>query len=147
MKIARFYISLVLPLCLFLGCSPLISTFDQTAYMQVTSLKVDALDLMDKATENYTTHETEVKTIQLKIDKAIEYDAHRPHNEITNQLWTILNNPDGHLFGGFLVKWKKDGNCNATFILNEKKLIGKAFDQIAELESKKIKPSEVTTNQ
>ena len=147
MKRARFYISLVLPLCLFLGCSPLMSTFDQTAYMQVTSLKVDALDLMDKATENYTTREAEVKTIQLKIDKAIEYDSHRPHNAITNQLWTILNNPEGHLFGGFLVKWKKDGTCGATFIQEEKKLIGKAFDQIAELESKKIKSSEVTINQ
>jgi len=27
-------------------------TFDQTAYTQVTSLKVDALDLMDKASES-----------------------------------------------------------------------------------------------
>jgi hypothetical protein len=123
------------------------STFDQNAYTQVTSIKVDALDLMDKATENYTAHETEVKTIQLKIDKAIEYDKHRPHNEITNQLWTILNNPQGNLFGGFLGRWKKDGTCGATFIQDEKKLVGKAFDQIAELESKKIKPSEVTTNQ
>lgn len=74
MKITRFYLALLLPLCLLLSCSPTISTFDQTAYAQATSLKVDALDLMDKATENYTSHESEVKTLQLNLDKAIEYD-------------------------------------------------------------------------
>ncbi|NOW93398.1 hypothetical protein [Mucilaginibacter sp. SG564] len=144
MKITRLYLTLLLPLCLFLGCSSTISTFDQTAYTQVTSLKVDALDLMDKATENYTSHESEVKALQLNIDKAIEYDKHRPHNEITTQMWTILNDPQGHLFGGFLVKWKKDGKCNATYIVDKKKQISNSFDQIAELESKKIKPAQVT---
>ena len=144
MKITRLYLALLLPLCLLLGCSPTISTFDQTAYAQVTSLKVDALDLMDKATENYTSHESEVKTLQLNIDKAIEYDKHRPHNEITTQMWTLLNNPDGHLFGGFLGKWKKDGKCNAAYIVDKKKQISNSFDQIAELESKKIKPAQVT---
>jgi len=144
MKIARLYIQLLLPLCLLLGCSPTISTFDQNAYTQVTSLKVDALDLMSKATDDYATHETEVKAIQLNIDKAIEYDKHRPHNEITTKMWAIINDPDGHLFGGFLVKWKKDGKCGAAFVVDKKKQIGSAFDQIAELESKKIKPSDIT---
>ncbi|WPU92009.1 hypothetical protein SNE25_22070 [Mucilaginibacter sabulilitoris] len=147
MKKARFYLGLILLPCLLLGCNSLTATFDQTAYTQVTSLKVDALDVMDKATENYTTHEAEVKTLQLKIDKAIEYDTHRPNNQVTNKLWTILNNPQGNLLGGFLARWKKDGTCGATFIQEEKQLVGKAFDQIAELESKKIKPSDVTINQ
>lgn len=147
MKIIRLYIGFVLPLCLLLGCSPLMSTFDQTAYTQATSIKVDALNLMDEATENYSTHETEVKTIQLQIDKAIEYDKHRPNNDVTNKLWAILNSPERNLFGGFLARWKKDGKCGATFIKDEKELVEKAFDQIAELESKKIKPSDVTINQ
>jgi hypothetical protein len=144
MKPVRSLIKLILPLVLLFGCSPTISTFDQTAYMQVTSLKVDALDLMDKASESYTTHESDVKTLQLKIDKAIEYDKHRPHNEITTKMWTILNDPDAHLFGGFLVKWKHDGKCGAAYIADKKKQIGFSFDQIAELESKKIKPAEVS---
>lgn len=144
MKIPQLYLKLLFPLLLLFSCSPTISTFDQTAYMQVTSLKVDALDLMDKATENYTSHESEVKAIQLAIDKAIEYDKHRPNNAITINMWTILNNPEGHLFGGFLVKWKKEGKCNAVYIVDKKKQIGDSFDQIAELESKKIKTSEVT---
>ncbi|MDR6941446.1 hypothetical protein [Mucilaginibacter pocheonensis] len=144
MKTPQLSLKLLLPLFLLFSCSPTISTFDQTAYMQVTSLKVDALNLMDKATESYTAHESEVKTIQLAIDKAIEYDKHRPHNEITINMWTILNNPEGHLFGGFLVKWKKEGKCNEVYIVDKKKQIGNSFDQIAELESKKTKPSEVT---
>jgi hypothetical protein len=145
MKPVRSLIKFILPLVLLFGCSPTISTFDQNAYAQVTSLKVDALDLMDKATESYTAHESEVKTLQLKIDKAIEYDKHRPHNEITTKMWTILNNPERNLYGGFLVKWKRDDKCSAAYITEKKKEIGFAFDQIAELESKKIKPTEVSS--
>lgn len=123
------------------SCNPIISTFDQAAYSQVTSLKVDALYLMDKSTENYTTHEAEVTALQLEVSKAIEYDKHRPHNTITNKMWDILNDPDGHLLGGFIVKWKKDGKESQTYITEKKKQISESFDQIAELESKKIKPA------
>jgi hypothetical protein len=123
------------------SCNPIISTFDQAAYSQVTSLKVDALYLMDKSTEDYVSHEVEITALQLKISKAIEYDKHRPHNTITNKMWDILSDPDGHLLGGFIVKWKKEGKENQTYITEKKKQIGESFDQIAELESKKIKPT------
>jgi hypothetical protein len=134
-------ISMALTCIIVFSCNPIISTFDQAAYSQVTSLKVDALYLMDKSTEDYATHETEVTALQLKVSKAIEYDKHRSHNTITNKMWDILNDPDGHLFGGFIVKWKKDGKENQTYITEKKKQIGESFDQIAELESKKIKPT------
>ena len=145
MKPVQSLIKFILPLVFLFGCSPTISTFDQNAYMQATSLKVDALDLMGKATESYTAHEGDVKTLQLKIDKAIEYDKHRPHNEVTTKMWTILNDSTGHLYGGFLIKWKHDGKCGSAYITEKKKQIGFSFDQIAELESKKIKPTEIST--
>lgn len=117
----------------------MMSAFDQVAYQQVTSLKVDALDLMDEATTDFAGHMAEVKALQSQINRAIEYDKHRPHNEITNQMWAILNDPQKNLLGGFLVKWQHDGKCSAVYIMEKKKQIGFAFDQIAELESKKIK--------
>lgn len=126
-------------LILMMGCSPLISNFDQVSYQQVTSLKVDALSVMDEAVTDYGSHASEVKDLQLKVDKAIEYDKHRPHNEITNEMWSLLNDPQKNLLGGFLVKWQHDGKCSAVYIAEKKKQISLSFDQIAELESKKIK--------
>jgi hypothetical protein len=127
---------------LLVGCSPLMSPFDQVAYQQVTSIKVDALALMDEATEDYALHSKEAKELQNRIDKAIEYDKHRAHNELTNQMWAIMNDPQKNLFGGFLVKWKTELKCGAVYILEKKKQVAKSFDQIAELESKKIKKTD-----
>jgi hypothetical protein len=124
---------------LLVGCSPLISTFDQTSYSQVISTKVDALALMDKSVEDYSLHAKEVDDFKLEFAKAIEYDKHRPNNEITSKQWQILSDPDGHLMGGFLVKWKKDGKESPGLVTLLKVVIDSSFNQIAELEIKKIK--------
>lgn len=121
------------------SCSPLMSNFDQASYAQVTSLKVDALALMDKSTEDYSSHLSDVTALQLELSKAIEYDKHRPNNSITNDMWNLLSDPSGHLLGGFLVKWKKDGKESEAYLTDKKQQISDSFDQIAELEIKKIK--------
>jgi hypothetical protein len=123
----------------FSGCKPLMSTFDQASYSQVISLKVDALALMDKSSDDYSSHLADINALQLELDKAIEYDKHRPNNLITNEQWVLLSNPEGHLLGGFLLKWKKDGKESSAYVTDKKKQIGDSFDQIAELEIKKLK--------
>ena len=130
---------LLFAIFLICSCKPLMSTFDQASYAQVTSLKVDALALMDKATDDYASHITDVTTLQLALDKAIEYDKHRPHNDITNAMWDLMADPNGHLLEGFLVKWKNDGKESPVYLTDKKKTISDSFDQIAELEIKKIK--------
>jgi len=121
------------------SCKPLMSTFDQASYSQVISLKIDALALMDKASDEYSSHISDVNTLRLELDKAVEYDKHRPNNLITNEQWALLSDNDGHLLSGFLVKWKKDGKESPTYITDKKKQINVAIDQIAELEIKKLK--------
>jgi hypothetical protein len=98
-----------------------ISLFDQYAYTQTTSLKVDALSLMDKATESYASHESEVEAVRLKMEKAYEYE---------------------NLYGGFIKRWKTESTLNAEFVKQAKGQISEAFDIIAELESQKIKPAD-----
>ena len=44
----------------FWSCAPTISAFSPIAYEQATSLKVDALTVMDKATGSYADHEQDV---------------------------------------------------------------------------------------
>jgi len=125
-----------------IGCAT-ISQFDQYAYVQTTSLKVDALQIMDLAVDDFSDHADEVTELKANLQKIYEYEKNRPKNEITLKMWEKLLNEDGHLIGGFLVKWETEGKQSQVFITEAKKIIGPAFDQIAQLESKKIKPSEL----
>ena len=135
------YSVLLISIVLF-SCTPLISPFDQYAYTQTTSIKVDALNLMDLATEDFVSHQAEVKSVQSNLQKIYEYDKNRPKNLIITKMWEKIMDTSGHLFGGFINRWKNEGHLNKTFIQDQKNgNVGPAFDQIAELESKLRKPS------
>jgi hypothetical protein len=131
----------------FLGSCKTISVFDQYAYAQTTALKVDALNLMDKATESYASQQAGIEAVNTQIEKVYEYEKHRPKNEITVKMWEIVKNPDRNLFGGFVKRWKDRSTLSADFIREAKIQISQAFDLIVELESEKIKPADekVTT--
>lgn len=120
-----------------------ISPFDQYAYAQTTSVKVDALNLMDLAKNDFSLHQADVLEFRTRMRKIYEYEKNRPKNDITIKLWDKLSDPDGHLLGGFLHRWEMDSKLNETFITEAKKLVDGAFDQIAGLESKKIKASDI----
>lgn len=125
-----------------LGCAS-ISQFDQHAYIQTTSAKVDVLYLMNLAVDDYSTHKSEVADVTLKLDKVYEYERNRPRNTLTIQLWDRIRDTTGHLFGGFVARWEREGKLKPVFIQESKKQVGEAFDIIAQLESKKIKPKQV----
>ena len=132
----------VVGLALATACST-ISPYDQAAYEHATSAKVDALALMDKATGNYSDHQKEIDALTTELDKAYEYDRGRLLNKITVAQWDILRDPNRNLVGGFLRMWKTKGSLSATFIAEKKTQISEAFDQIIQLESGKLKPSQV----
>jgi hypothetical protein len=127
---------------LLFACST-ISTYDQAAYEHATSAKVDALALMDKATDSFSAHAKEVETVNLTLSKAYEYDKGRPLNAITLKQWNLLLSPDHDLFGGFLRDWKSKGQFKPVAVSEKKKQVGNGFDQIIGLESGKLKPSDI----
>ena len=131
-------LTMLVVLLTFAACAS-ISTFDQYAYTQTTSLKVDALNTMDLATTDFASNEKAVQELQTKLQKVYEYEKNRPKNEITLKMWNILLDTNGHLIGGFLKRWENEKKLNAVFVQEEKKIVGEAFDQIAGLESHKIK--------
>jgi hypothetical protein len=124
------------------ACST-IAPYSQYAYQQATSIKVDALALMDKATEPYTSHATDVQNLETEIDKAYEYAKSRPKNELSTKQWALLKDPDHNLLGGFLKRWKAQSTLSAVFIKEAEGLVGDAFDTISGLESGKIKASNI----
>ncbi len=137
-----FPISLLVVFFISFACS-YISPYSHFAYQQVTSLKVEALELMDKATDLYTNHETEINELKSKIEKAYEYDKGRPKNELSTKQWEILKDPDRNLLGGFMIRWEKETKLSTVFIKEAKGLVADAFDTISGLESGKIKEGDV----
>lgn len=140
----RFSIRKKLPATVIMGlwltaCAT-ISKFDQYAYMQTTSLKVDALALMGRAGESYGLHQQDVAQVKTALDKMYEYEKNRPKNEITEKMWSVLTDTTGHLYGGFIKRWQKEDKLDTAFIRISKDLVGRSFDQISGLESGKIKP-------
>ncbi|MCR4289439.1 MAG: hypothetical protein NUV86_04165 [Candidatus Scalindua sp.] len=131
-------LSIMLFAC-YTGCT-MISPYSETAYKQATSSKVEALTLMDKATEPYNTHKVEIEAFQRKIYEAYEYAKGRPKNELSARQWEIMRDPDRYLIGGFISRWEKEDKLGKAFIEEAKQgLITQAFDEIIGLESGKIK--------
>ena len=123
------------------GCAS-IAPFSLTAYEQATSLKVESLSLMSKATEPYRNHREQALVLLERIDKAYEFARGRPDNEFTARQWEILKDPGGRLLGGYLRRWERDSTLRPVFIDEAKGLVADAFDTIIGLESGKVKPDE-----
>lgn len=124
------------------SCGPTISTFSPIAYEQATSLKVDALGLMDRATEPYADHRADTESLTVRLAKAYEFAKGRPDNDISTEQWRILIDPGRNLLGGFLARWKKQSRLSTTFVTEAKGLVSDAFDTIIGLESGKLKPDQ-----
>ncbi len=120
-----------------------ISEFDQYSYTQATSLKVDALNVMSNATDNFYLHQADVAQIRTELSKIYEYEKNKPKNEVTTKMWNILIDSTGSSFGGFLTRWQKETKLDTAFINESKILVGASFDQVSELESGKIKASSI----
>lgn len=124
------------------GCGSLIATYDHYAYTKTIDIKVELLYLMDKAVAPFESHREDIKILQMKIEKAYEYEKGRPKNEITVTMWEKFKSPDRFLFGGFIKRWKTKETLSEGFIKESKKTVGAAIDQIIGLESGKIKTSD-----
>jgi hypothetical protein len=123
------------------SCSDKMTPFDQYAYTQVTSVKVDALNLMDLATEEYSTHASEIKAVKTELQKAYEYEKHRSNNEETLKIWSAIMDSSEHTFGGFIARWETKKTLKKAYIEDKKKQVDEAFDKIADLEGRKAKPN------
>ncbi len=128
------------------GCQATISPFSQRAYEQATSLKVEALALMDKAVRPYAEQKAEIEALRLDIDKAYEYARGRPNNEVSANQWKILRDPERNSLGGFLRRWELRGTLPPAFIAEARGLVADGFDTIIELESGKRKADSVPGN-
>ena len=116
-----------------------ISKFDQYSYTQATSLKVDALNVMNSAADSFCIHQSEVAQLRTMLSKIYEYEKSKPKNTVTTRMWGVLIDSTGSSLGGFLTRWRKETRLDTAFISGSRQLIGGSFDQISGLESGKLK--------
>lgn len=143
MKAMQLYLCFFLLIHCFSNCSPVISRYNEYVYQQTTSLKVDALQLMDQARDSFPVHKADVAALQTRVEKVYEYELHRPNNKVTLEMWQTLKAPDKHLLGGYFTRWQQHYRLDSVFIREAKQQVGAAFDKIAELESGKIKEKDL----
>lgn len=137
----RRQIAWILALGLLAGCSTT-APFSQKAYEQATTLKVEALAIMDKAGEPFANQKQNVETLKLNVEKAYEYAKGRPRNEETTEQWAIIKDPSRNSLGGFLKRWEETSSLQKGFIQEAKGIVSDGFDAVIELESGKRKPGD-----
>ena len=99
MKLETRLITVIFAFVFYFGCN-YIAPYNQHAYEQTTSLKVEALSLVAKANEPYRDHEKETEQFKLRMLKAHEYARGIPKNLEAAEQWAILINPEGRsIFG------------------------------------------------
>ncbi len=140
----RHGVAILLLSFLSFSCNHYMSVYDQFAYTQTTALKVDVMNLIDASTEPYASHQKEVETTVSNLRKAVEYERHRPKNDITVKMWGKMLDSTGSkgIIGSYLASWKKNGTKGAAVAEEYKPLAAEGFDLIADLEAQKIKSSD-----
>jgi hypothetical protein len=115
----------------------IIAKYDPIALEKATSLKTLSLQLMDKAVEPYTGHETEVNKLMGKVKEAFEYAANIPRNKNSEKQWQIMWDDGRNLLGGYMKRWKEEGRLGSAFVAEAKRQISQAFGEIIDLENGK----------
>jgi hypothetical protein len=124
----------------FFGCAP-VSEFNQLALDQSVSIKTDALNLISKATDSYSVHQSEIDSLKLSVENAYRYSKTIPNNTETIAQWEIIRDPKCSSLFGLLERWKAKGKLSETFITQVKLLIAADFNTIIDFENNKRKPS------
>jgi hypothetical protein len=128
---------ILMALSVLTACAPLIGPYSPESYKYATSLKAETLAMMDKATEDYSTHKKKIEYLEVELQKAHEYVKGVPSNNISAKQWDILIKPDGDLIGKFFKRWKERGTMSSIMIREFKGIVSDAFDEIICLEASK----------
>lgn len=122
-----------------INCSPHIAFYDQYAYTQATSLKVDLQNLAtESSTVTYSDAKTEIDKINVQIQKALEYSRGRAKNTLSTGQYQVLYSDNG-FYKTFLKTWSSEGKLSPAGADETGKELGELMDQIIKLESGKTK--------
>lgn len=114
--------------------------YDPIALEHSTALKVEALALLDHASEPYPAHQTVATAVLLKANQALEYEKSRALNVESIKMWQVLVNPqDPVSLANVLRRWQQNGTLNAATATAAKGQLSDYFDYIIRLETVKLR--------
>lgn len=135
-------ISLLFLLVICTGCSALKTpSFDNYSFTKTLELKNQISVLIDLSTDSYETQEPKVKVFLEDLNKLIEYEKKRKHNEITVAMWELLTEKDKQSINRYFIFWEKHKTVSPHFAKMSKQQIEVMFDLLLEYELKKGKGS------
>ncbi|WP_395077977.1 hypothetical protein [Flavobacterium sp.] len=140
-SLKSIYLILISSLIIFSCQSVKTALFDQYSYQQTTAIKVEASNVMDKATTPFSNNKEAVEKLLLDVDKLVEYEKNKPDNEITFAMWKILSDKEKNLLAGFFKRWEEKGSFSPVFLQEAKKQVTDALDLLIQYEVKKDKQS------
>ena len=115
-----------------------IAHYNPIAYQNATSLKVECLAVIAKASEPYDGHKAEAEQVQADLDKAYEFAKGLPKNQVVTKQWEIIRDPKEQSAGGVLAMWKATGKVSPDFAKEAGAKVAQQFDQLIVLEGAKI---------
>jgi hypothetical protein len=138
MHVSIRFLVLILFLSIF-GCSP-VSEFNQVALDKTVSVKTDALNLISKANEVYTSHQSEIDSLKANVENAYQFSKSISNNSESVSQWEIIRDPQRNSLFGLLDRWKNKTTLSDTFISEVKILIASDFNTIIDFENNKRNP-------
>jgi hypothetical protein len=124
---------------LLFSCKATIALYDQYAYTQATSLKVDLQNLaLESDSISFETAKPDIDKVDIELQKAYEYNKGRDNNSISSKQYEILL-ADDHFYKSFLKDWKAKGKESAIMSQNISEEIGDLMDQVIKAENGKNK--------
>ncbi|WP_375587728.1 hypothetical protein [Flagellimonas aurea] len=129
---------LLLSSCTALKTAP----YDQYSFQKAVEIKVEASNLMKKATNPFSSYEEEVEELQLELEKMVVYEANKPNNGISYEMWKLLADQDKNLLAGLLKRWEEQEKLGQVFLNEAQSQVTEAIDMIIRYEGKKDKESE-----
>jgi hypothetical protein len=132
-------ILLFLFLTAFNSCSPTIAFYDQYAYTQATSLKVDLQNLaQSSSTVSFADAKADIDKVNINLQKAYEYSKGRAKNTLSTDQYKILLSENG-FYKSFLKIWQSQGKTSPAAAEEFSLTLDKLMDQVIKLEAGKNK--------
>jgi hypothetical protein len=136
LNLKKHFLWLLLFASLF-ACKPTIALYDQYAYTQATSLKVDMQNLaLESDSVNYDIAKPDINKVNTELQKAYEYSKGRDLNSLSTKQYAILLS-ETDFYKSFLADWKKRGKENETMAQNISEKLGQLLDEVIKLENGK----------
>ncbi len=115
------------------ACAP---RFDPIGYDNISNIGTKLVELMNKATGNYSSNATAATSLLAEIDKAYEHAKAQKGNKTIAESWRLLKTD---IVAPFFEKWKADGKLDKDFVKEAVAQAQKSVTSITNAEKAKKK--------